>query len=128
MLSTLLLSLVLFISNSTTPWPECSQSAIHQTPVEIPIEGDDNLGGTPRQQTDVPIRAYYLSGTVIVSFLQDLGNVEITIDEESNGTILQTVVDSSTLSAFLPLNMSSGVFSIYFTTSSGAEYYGQFSV
>ena len=38
MLSTLLLSLVLFISNSTSPWPECSQSAIQQTPVEIPIE------------------------------------------------------------------------------------------
>ncbi len=99
-----------------------------QTPEHIPIIDMETHEDQPRGLNEIPIRAYYLSGTVIVSFLQDLGNVEITIDEESNGTIFQTVVDSSTLSAFLPLNMSSGVFSIYFTTSSGAEYYGQFSV
>lgn len=128
MLPTLLVSLVLFISNSTSPCPEYSQSAIQQAPVEIPIEGDDNLGGMPRQQTDVPIRAFYLSGTVIISFFQDIGDVEISIDEESNGTILQTVVDSSILSTVLPLNMNSGMFSIYFTTASGAMYSGQFSL
>lgn len=128
MLSTLLLSLALMISTPTTPCLEYLPYSHHQTPEEIPLIETGNNEGNPRQQTDVPIRAYYLSGTVIISFLQDIGNVEISIDEESNGTILQTVVDSSTLSAFLPLNMSSGVFCIYFTTSSGAEYYGQFSV
>lgn len=103
-------------------------SAANQIVEEIPLHTEVPPGSGPRQETDAPIRAYYLAGTVIVSFLQDLGNVEITIDEESNGTILQTIVDSSTLSAILPLNMSSGEFSIFIVLSSGVEYHGQFSI
>lgn len=104
------------------------QRLTNQTPIEIPIGEDGQYGNPPRQSAEIPIRAYYLAGTVIVSFLQDLGDVEITIDEESNGTVLQTIVDSSALSAMLPLNMSSGEFSIYFTIPSGDEYSGQFSL
>ena len=127
MLLTLLFSL-LFLNVPSCPETRTVSITNNQTPVEIPIGEEGPYGNIPRQQTDVPIRAYYLAGTVIISFLQDLGNVEITIDEESSGTILQTTVDSSTLSAILPLNMSSGEFSIFITLSSGVEYYGHFSI
>lgn len=128
MLLPFLLSLTLLFSTPSVPMPGFIQVAHHQNPEEIPLKENGNHGTPPRQETEAPILAYYLAGTVIISFLQDLGNVEITIDEESSGTILQTIVDSSTLSAILPLNMSSGEFSIYFTIPSGDEYSGQFSL
>ena len=99
-----------------------------QSPEIIPIIEIEPPEGQPRGMNEISIRAYYLSGTVIVSFLQNLGNVEISIDEESNGTIYQSIIDSSTLTAILPLNLSSGEFTINFTVSSGAEYYGHFSL
>lgn len=60
-------------------------SAANQIVEEIPLHTEVPSGSGPRQLTEIPLHAYYLSGTVIISFLQDLGNVEITIDEESNG-------------------------------------------
>lgn len=128
MIYSLLFSLLLLFSVPSSPESTDMQRLTNQTPIEIPIGEDGQYGNPPRQSAEIPIRAYYLAGTVIVSFLQDLGDVEITIDEESNGTILQTIVDSSTLSAILPLNMSSGEFSIFIVLSSGVEYHGQFSI
>lgn len=127
MITTIFLSLLLFFVPAH-PGQVCSFAPHNQTPQEIPINENGGLGGTPRQQSTPPIRASYFGGTVFVSFLQNLGDVEITIEEQSNGIILQTVVDSSTLSVALPLNMSTGDFSISFLLESGAEFSGRFLV
>lgn len=128
MIYSVLFSLLLLFSVPSDPETTGVHYVNNQTPIEIPIGEDSQYGTPPRQLTEIPIRACYLSGAVIVSFLENLGDVEITIDEESNGTILQTIVDSSVLSAILPLNMNSGEFSIYFTITSGTEYSGHFSL
>lgn len=130
MLSTLL-SLVLLLSAAPAPYgPETTrlETVSRQSPTEIPITEFGQNGNGPRQQTTIPIRASYFGGTVFVSFLQNLGDVEITVEEQSNGIILQTTVDSSTLSVALPLNMTAGYFCISFSLESGAEYIGHFPV
>jgi hypothetical protein len=123
-----LLSFVLLFSTPAIPGDGSLLNFNSQSPEEIPIKENGNFGGNPRQQVDIPIRAAYFGGTVFVSFLQNLGDVEITIEEQSNGIILQTIVDSSTLSVALPLNMTAGDFCISFLLESGAEYSGQFSL
>lgn len=95
---------------------------------DIIITQGDNQGGGPRQLTQIPISAYYAGDVVYVTFVDDIGLVDITIEEVSNGVILQTSVNSSTLSAILPLNVSSGEFYIYFVLSTGAEYEGYFII
>ena len=129
MLSTLL-SFVLLLSTPAPYGPENTklETVSLQSPTEIPITEHGQNGNGPRQQTTIPIRASYFGGTVFVSFLQNLGDVEITVEEQSNGIILQTTVDSSTLSVALPLNMTAGNFCISFLLESGAEYSGQFSL
>lgn len=82
MLSTLL-SLVLLLSAAPAPYgPETTrlETVSRQSPTEIPITEFGQNGNGPRQQTTIPIRASYFGGTVFVSFLQNLGDVEITID------------------------------------------------
>jgi hypothetical protein len=123
MLSTLL-SLVLLLSAAPAPYgPETTrlETVSRQSPTEIPITEVGQNGNGPRQQTTIPIRASYFGGTVFVSFLQNLGDVEITIEEQTCGVIIQTVIDSSTLSAAIPLCLSTGNFCIILSLASGAE-------
>ena len=129
MLSSLILSFALLASSFLCPNCAHTEVSLLPPPGEIIIIKDANdQGEGPRQTTQIPITAYYAGDTVYVTFLEDLGVVDITIVEVSNGVILQTAVDSSTLSAILPLSISTGEFYIYFTLSTGVNYIGSFNL
>lgn len=99
-----------------------------QTPTEIPIVDINDPSNNPRGLNEIPISAYYLAGTIILSFSDNLGQVDITIEEAADGVIIQTCVNSAVPSAIIPINYGSGDFTITLIASTGAEYIGRFSI
>ena len=65
---------------------------------------------------------------IYLTFSSNLGYVNVSLEEAYSGLILQTVVDSSTLSAILPFSGDPGEYSITFSLSSGVEYEGSFVI
>ena len=116
-LLTLLLALVPASSFSST-----------QTPTEIPLLEENPPGDRPRSSSPIPISAYVISNTIYITFSNDLGEVDVTVEEASQGIILQTSVDSSELSAILPFGGAAGEYMISFTLQTGVSYCGLFEL
>ena len=98
-----------------------------QEPTVVVIVNSD-IGNGPRSQSSVPITACVISDTIYLSFSSDLGEVDVVLEESSEGVILQTSVDSSTLSAIIPFSGAPGEYYITITLPSGAVYEGQFEI
>ena len=94
---------------------------------EIPIKGGE-ASDHPRQLFEVPIAAYYYGSAIYVSFSENIGNVDVTVEDLSEGIMLQTVLDSSLGTAIIPFNASNGEYLITFSLSSGSLYYGSLSL
>ena len=82
----------------------------------------------PRSPSVIPITCHVFFNAVYVSFSEDIGEVEITLEEAFEGIILQTSVDSSELSVMLPFSGAPGEYIITFQRTSGAVYYGTFVI
>ena len=82
----------------------------------------------PRSLFQVPITCYVVSNTIYLNFSNDIGEVDVTLEEASQGIILQTSVDSSELSAILPFGGAAGEYTITFTLPTGVLYIGGFSI
>lgn len=101
-----------------------AQDIIDVTIVEqIPV---DDLN--PRSPSVVPITACVIYNTIYLSFDSNLGCVDVVLEEAFEGIILQTSVDTSTLSAIIPFNAAPGEYLITFTLPSGSVYQGTFDI
>ena len=82
----------------------------------------------PRSLSQVPITCYVVSNTIYLNFSNDIGEVDVTLEEASQGIILQTSVDSSELTAIIPFGGAAGDYTITFTLPTGVLYIGGFSI
>lgn len=99
----------------------------------IPIAVLDNTivtGQTHRAPAFIPIRAYYAGSftSVCVQFLQNIGDVDVTITNLSTGDYVDYDVDSSTGGTLLPISGEVGSYRIVFLLASGAGYEGEFEI
>lgn len=99
-----------------------------QTPAEIPLREVINPDGRPRGSSPIPIVAALISNTIYLTFEANLGEIDVVLEESSEGIILQTSVDTSTLSAIIPFNAAPGEYCITFTLPSGSVYEGCFEI
>lgn len=102
-------------------------------PQFIPIAVLDNTietGQTHRAPAFIPMQAYYdgFLTSVCVQFLQNIGDVEVTITNLSTGDYVNYNVDSSTGGVFLPISGVEGTYRIVFLLSSGVGYEGEFEI
>ena len=96
---------------------------------EVIIIKKGGIGGDfPRQPTQVPISGIVTGNTIYLSFSDDLGDVDVTIEEYFDGLVLQTVVDGSFPTAVIPFNYGPGDYVITFTLSAGEEFIGSFQL
>lgn len=91
--------------------------------------GGDENGDGPRG-LDVPIVAAYNETThlVSVSFLSNVGMVNIDIENEDTGTISSYMVNSAISHHSFLISGDSGLWTITFTLANGAEYVGEWVV
>lgn len=123
---TLILSLLLLTVSST--WASISEDP---QPINICI-----LRKTPdterihRSPEYVPIQAYYddVLSVVCISFLQNIGEVEVTITNIFDGDTVEYEVNSMAGSVVIPLDGGSGNYQLSILLSSGKEYVGEFEL
>lgn len=88
------------------------------------------LPGQPRTVVQSPIECEYngyVNG-ICTTFYQDLGEVEVVVENMLTGECFDGSVDSAAGYAVLPISGTSGYYTVSFITESGAEYSGQFEL
>ncbi len=96
---------------------------------EIPISGKTETSKGPSRAPAAPsIEAYQTGNLITVYFLNDLGNVNITITDEA-GTVVYLTTISSGSGAVATIDLygfESGSYTITFTNNTGFYNYGEF--
>lgn len=98
--------------------------------VKIPVIDKSKSSGTTRRTPAlIPIECCYdtFSNSVIVSFKFPIGEVEVTIVNNSTGYWMSETVSSESVPAIIPISGDSGFYSITFT-SDGRQYSGEFEL
>jgi len=106
------------------------QSPIDSTNIVIK-PGDEKETHYPnRGVIDVPITAYFdgFTSTVFISFSNDLGDVDTEITNLYTSETQYEVVDAYDSPVAIPITGTSGLYSLVFTLSSGAQYIGEFEI
>lgn len=120
-LISLLFSLMFFLPSFSMP-----SSPSEDGPVVIRIKNGGIDDGGPRVPALVPIQGIIVDSRIYLYFSSDLGDVDVTLEEATCGSIMHTVVDASSPYATIPFSGDAGDYTITFTLENGAEYVGSF--
>jgi len=96
----------------------------------IIIKTPTPLPGQPRSLVQAPIECQYnpyMNG-ICTTFNQDLGELDVLVENLSTGEYLEGTVDSAEGYVVLPVSSTAGVYNISFVTASGVEYTGEFEL
>ena len=120
---TMLLSFFMFFSPDAK-----AQDIPDDEGVEISIffNGDETV--PKRTPVVIPITAYYyaLSFCIEVRFIDNIGEVTVSMTNLTTGFLSNIMVNSNSGSIFLFIPNSPGLWQITFLTEGGAIYYGSF--
>lgn len=114
---------------ATNIHPICS--AVSQDEKNIVIEkgsSKDPDQVRPRTPVLIPITCIYNDGTLHFTFLEDLGEMEITVTNPSMGVVSVSEYDSAYGSVAVPASSESGSYLIEIVTETGEYYYGEYEL
>lgn len=112
------------IFNSTTALGE---EPAKDLPISIEIRKDpSNLPRTPDYGSD--ITAFYQDGVIYLQFAYDMGEVEITVTNETTGEMWQQTEDSAFGSISIATSTDAGNYYITIVTDDASCYSGSFSL
>lgn len=81
-----------------------------------------------RPRTPVSITCSYNEGTLYFTFLEDLGEMEITVTNPSMGVVSVSEYDSAYGSVAVPVSSENGSYLIEIVTETGEYYYGEYEL
>ena len=79
-------------------------------------------------RTPVSITCTYNDGTLHFTFLENLGEMEITVTNPSIGVVSVSEYDSAYGSAAVPVSSENGSYLIEIVTETGEYYYGEYTL
>ena len=82
----------------------------------------------PRDLIQVPIACFYSNGSLFFTFMEDLGELEISVTNLDTGAEIFDEIDSFCGNALLEVPESSGEYQIEITTENGDSYYGEYTL
>ena len=82
----------------------------------------------PRDLIQVPIACFYSNGSLFFTFMEDLGELEISVTNLNTGVEIIDEIDSFCGNALLEVPESSGEYQIEITTENGDSYYGEYTL
>ena len=91
------------------------------SPIKVP-------DSQPRDLIQVPIACFYSDGSLFFTFMEDLGELEISVTNLDTGAEIIDEIDSFGGSAVLEVSESSGEYQIEITTETGDSYYGEYTL
>lgn len=89
---------------------------------------ENTTGGRPRSLVDATIDCIYSDGSLSFSFMEDMGEVKITVTNLSSGVVSADNFDSFKGSAVLVTSSLVGEYRIDIVTQNGETYYGVFDL
>lgn len=94
------------------------------------IPAEQSSKHRPHSKAFVPFVANYNVGlaSVLVRFIRDVGEVEISIQNLSSGEYNDYTINSKVGSIVLPISGDSGDYVITFTLQNGKQFIGEFSI
>lgn len=96
---------------------------------EIPIiKKPEPIVGPRTPNFGSDIMAYYQDGVIYLQFVYDMGDVEITVTNESTGEQWQQTEDTAFGSASITTSTSAGDYFITIVTDDASCYSGSFSI
>ena len=116
------LIVVLFIGQSM-----CAMSTqILRRPIVLDGELIDN--GTRSINPLIPISADIDGTTLFIEFTKVIGNVDITVKDDTKKEVYSSSVDVTAANSFSIADLAPGTYLLEFTNSNGGYVYGQFIV
>ena len=82
----------------------------------------------PRIPYEVPIVCTYSNAALFFTFLENMGEVEITVTHLSMGIVATSEYDSAYGCVVVPASSESGIYLIEIVTESGEYYYGEYEL
>lgn len=126
MKKTLFILIALLLANVNFVWSlETSESKDVKIRKESPKDSDEIR---PRTPVVDPITCTYDDGTLYFIFMEDLGEMEITVTHSSMGIVSVSEYDSAYGSVVVPVSSVSGSYLIEIVTESGECYYGEYTL
>ena len=126
MKKSLFILVALFIASMNFVW-----SAVGSDGKTIIIEKGDPEDPDkirPRDLIQVPIACFYSNGSLFFTFMEDLGELVISVTNLGTGAEIIDEIDSFCGSAVLEVPESSGEYQIEITTETGDSYYGEYTL
>ena len=116
MLLTLMLSLQCFVGAA-------EGIAQEEKPTDVKLEKGDPEGGNKHPRTLIPITCVYADGTVQLIMLENLGEMELIVTNQTTGEQWRTVNNW-----VLQTSTGSGVYLVEIITEDGTTYWGTYSL
>lgn len=120
-----LLALIALLSVSFNPVLSSVNSENKEVKIDKGSSKDPNKV-QPRNLIQVPIACFYSNGSLFFTFMEDLGEVEISVTNLSTGAEIFDEIDSFCGNALLEVSESSGEYQIEITTENDDSYYGEY--
>lgn len=126
MKKTLLIVIALLLANVNLTWSmQTSETKDVMIKKESPKDPNEVL---PRTPLATPISCTYNGGTLYFTFLENLGEVEIKVSNQSTGTVSVFVCDSTYGCVVIPASSENGYYLIEIVTENGEYYYGEYTL
>ena len=126
MKKTLLILVALLLASVSSVW---SAESLEDKDIKIEKGNSKDLSTTrPRSLIEVPITCNYNNGFLYFTFLEDLGEVEITVTYYSTGATSVCEYNTAMGSVVVSVPTTSGDYRIQLVTEDGDVYYGEYSL
>lgn len=96
-------------------------------PIQVRSVANNSGNHRPHSMVVIPFDVYYNAeiSSILVYFLNDIGEVEVSIQNTLTGEYLNFSINSKIKTAIFPISSDSGLYFVTFTLSEGSQYEGQ---
>lgn len=120
---------LMLVFSATTLSAAISQDDIKTTPIIIRTGGGDEGQHTrPRTPAFIPVTGMYDNGHVVLDFIEEIGNVSVTVANQSTGETYFEYCDSADGHFEMEITPSKGDYLLTIQTENGTTYYGNFTL
>lgn len=99
-------------------------------PIPVTLGTTTEYSEKPKAPILIPLDCVYYSNpsTIVVNFHSSLGSVSVEIENQTTGEYSQTMVNAVAGPRSFPISGNAGFWTVTFTLSNGAVYYGDFVI
>lgn len=128
-MNTKLLISISFVFLSGQAYP-CDYNVSNDEPIPIRPTVNNSNTHRPNSKAVVPFEAYYDTdlSSILLYFINDVGDVEIAIQNLSSEESYYFTINSSIGSIILPISGNLGYYEMTFTLQNGKHYIGEFLI